>query len=353
MPTDDYYRLIGVPADADRNEIRDAYRARRAELGDDEAGRANAARLNRAWNVLSDPAQRERYDDQLATARADGDEIVVPEIVDAATTNGSGKRTRSGRNETNRRPPRQRVELLDEINGVPLASTRDRMFALVIDGFLCVLILALLSGVAQVFPGFAFQMLAKNQHPAVVAKVNDLTDQLNATQRRIDDVSAQRKKAPDNKTADRKNCTGKPGETTGTSAQALLCQQVVLQKKYDAIKKQISSEQKKLTGVLVVSLIASFVVLMLVFAVPTALTGRTPGKAIRKIRMVRESDTGPVGWGTALRHYGLLFSFLLVAGMFLGPIGFVIVAFGVTSFYRNPKRQGWDNRISHTVVIAQ
>ena len=43
-----------ISPDADRNTIREAYRARRAELGDDENGRAQAARLNRAWNVLSD-----------------------------------------------------------------------------------------------------------------------------------------------------------------------------------------------------------------------------------------------------------------------------------------------------------
>src|SRR5947207_2608921 len=73
MPVDDYYSLIGVSPDADRDTIRDAYRSRRSELDDSEQGRTSAAQLNRAWNVLSDGAQRARYDDQLAAARADED----------------------------------------------------------------------------------------------------------------------------------------------------------------------------------------------------------------------------------------------------------------------------------------
>ena len=56
MPVDDYYSLIGVSPDADRDTIRDAYRARRSELDDSEQGRSSAAKLNRAWNVLSDSA---------------------------------------------------------------------------------------------------------------------------------------------------------------------------------------------------------------------------------------------------------------------------------------------------------
>src|SRR4051812_23645769 len=94
MSNDDYYSLIGVSPDADRETIREAYRSRRAGLTDDDSGRAEAARLNRAWNVLSDTTQRERYDDQLASARADG-ETVVPDAIDSP--NGSGRSTRAGR----------------------------------------------------------------------------------------------------------------------------------------------------------------------------------------------------------------------------------------------------------------
>ncbi len=73
---DDYYRILDVAPDAPREEIRESYKARRAELedsGTDEA-RADVARINRAWNVLSDPTQRESYDSRLAVARADDEE---------------------------------------------------------------------------------------------------------------------------------------------------------------------------------------------------------------------------------------------------------------------------------------
>jgi len=44
----------------------------------------------------------------------------------------------------------------------------------------------------------------------------------------------------------------------------------------------------------------------------------------------------------------------IVASFGLGgfaQIAWIIAIFGVSSFTRNPKRQGWDNRISHTVVV--
>src|SRR5262245_40203630 len=131
MPVDDYYSLIGVSADADRDTIRDAYRARRSELDDSEQGRASAAMLNRAWNVLSDSSQRARYDDQLAEAKAD-DDVIIPELVGAtrASSNGRGGATRPpprGRGAQARgdRPTRQPIVQETEINGVPLASNRD------------------------------------------------------------------------------------------------------------------------------------------------------------------------------------------------------------------------------------
>lgn len=82
-----HYELLGVEPDASKEEIRAAYRDRLEELrGKAEKGRsdqardgarAETARLNAAWQVLSDPFQRQRYDAGLADASgtaADEDE---------------------------------------------------------------------------------------------------------------------------------------------------------------------------------------------------------------------------------------------------------------------------------------
>lgn len=76
-----HYETIGVEPDTPRDEIRDAYRARVAELDaaiaepkrrDRQALREEKARLNEAWTVLADPYQRGRYDRNLAEeTRAD------------------------------------------------------------------------------------------------------------------------------------------------------------------------------------------------------------------------------------------------------------------------------------------
>src|SRR5262245_60292795 len=56
----DHYELLGVESDATKDEIKAAYRT---EVQD--ADKSRKAQLNRAWNVLSDPVQRQRYDEQL------------------------------------------------------------------------------------------------------------------------------------------------------------------------------------------------------------------------------------------------------------------------------------------------
>src|SRR5262249_51511246 len=76
MSSDDYYDLVGVEADAPVADIRAAYRERKAEVSDrdDDDAKADAAALNKAWNVLSDPYQRGRYDEQLAAGDDDDDD---------------------------------------------------------------------------------------------------------------------------------------------------------------------------------------------------------------------------------------------------------------------------------------
>ena len=82
---DDFYALLGVDSDAPTGDIRSAYRDKKAALGD-QGDKTATARLNKAWNVLSDPYQRGRYDEQRMRAAGgdgDGDGVEV-------STNGSG-----------------------------------------------------------------------------------------------------------------------------------------------------------------------------------------------------------------------------------------------------------------------
>jgi len=49
-----------------------------------------------------------------------------------------------------------------------------------------------------------------------------------------------------------------------------------------------------------------------------------------------------------------VFGFIVLAGVFLGQLAqlaWIVAIFGVTSFSRNPKRQGWHDRAAHTVVV--
>ena len=65
----DYYRVLHVSDDAPLEVIRSSYRTlmktlgAHPDLGGDEAG---ARALNEAWEVLSDPAERKRYDARRA-----------------------------------------------------------------------------------------------------------------------------------------------------------------------------------------------------------------------------------------------------------------------------------------------
>ncbi|MGW5370265.1 DnaJ C-terminal domain-containing protein [Streptomyces sp. NPDC004009] len=62
----DFYEVLGVPRDADRDEIQRAYRklARRyhPDVNKDPAAEERFKEVNEAFSVLSDPGQRARYD---------------------------------------------------------------------------------------------------------------------------------------------------------------------------------------------------------------------------------------------------------------------------------------------------
>lgn len=337
MPTDDYYALIGVSPDADRDTIREAYRARRAELTDDESGRTRAAQLNRAWNVLSDTTQRERYDAQLAAARED-DDVVVPEIVSGngsssgrPLTRGEQRRERYRAQADARANARSAMTQVTEVNGVPLASNRDRIQALVVDAFICFLLLVVGAGIVAT-------KLADSQKPEVKRAIDKLTKDQDTTQKQINALSSQKGKVADKNSAQYKT---------------LAEQQKAAETHWDDDQKKIDSQSKKLNGINFAALAGAGVLTFLIFTIPTALTGQSPGKKLRKIKLVKDDGVTPVGWKTAAIHYGAVIGFVVVTGAFgaIAQIAWIVAIWGVSSFARSPRRQGWDNRISKTVVV--
>src|ERR1700760_2645620 len=73
----DYYEVLGVPRDADQDAIRRAYRklARQyhPDLNSDTDAEDRFKELGEAYEVLSDPEKRERYDRLGANWRAGQD----------------------------------------------------------------------------------------------------------------------------------------------------------------------------------------------------------------------------------------------------------------------------------------
>lgn len=61
---DDYYAVLGVSPSAEPDAIRRAFRVRVMQCHPDRGGtHAEMVRVNEAWQVLSDPTSRQRYDE--------------------------------------------------------------------------------------------------------------------------------------------------------------------------------------------------------------------------------------------------------------------------------------------------
>lgn len=143
--SDNHYEILGADEDASRDEIRAAYRERVGELdpdtwtGDAADRRTQASAVNRAWNVLSDPFQKERYDDQLGAGDVD-----LTDDDEGDGDDGDGELPARG----SRRPARGRGgrdRPTATPTGQPLAAMRARINALSVDVLVILVILVGLS----------------------------------------------------------------------------------------------------------------------------------------------------------------------------------------------------------------
>src|SRR5262249_18192322 len=159
--SDDYYEPPGVDEGAPTADIRSAYRDKKSAL-DAKGDKTEIARINKAWNVLSDPYQRGRYDQQRAdtTDTGEGDdgelEAVGAGAVTSAGTTKAVKASGNGAAEGDQPPPRRRLfeprprgdrpvpqPTIEVPAGRSLAQQRPRIMAMVID--VAVMIAILLS----------------------------------------------------------------------------------------------------------------------------------------------------------------------------------------------------------------
>ncbi len=341
---EDYYKLLGVQPDDARDAIRDAYRAKKAEFDEQgtDAARSHASRLNRAWNVLSDDLQRSRYDDQLADAKAEGTVEETPdfEVVAEAPTRGRGR----GRND---RPARQPIPQETEINGVALASNKDRGFAFAIDAFI---LFALLIIAFQQLPTAA-EALVRDDWKAYDAQVEvarDLEEPLSDAEDAFDEAKDELRDAESDDA---------PAEDIDSLQKARDEAEDKRDDAKDAYDAEVEKANKLFDKVVPIQrllMVGWTVVALLLTVVPSALGGQTLGKRLRRIRLMSESGAA-ASWRESLLHFGVPIGTMGISGIFapaLIQIVGLVWMFGVTSFARNPRRQGWHDRLAKTVVAA-
>ena len=324
---DDYYTLLGVEPDAATDQIRTAYRDRKATIDtSSESGKVDAAKLNKAWNVLSDPYQRGRYDEQRTHGSDDDD---VEEI--EASTNGRRKPARAA---SNPRPARKGRELgtptITPPPGTHFPVPKQRVIAMSID-------LLVLLGL--------FIVAAYVVAPAIANATNKATvDRIDVLRKQVDD---------DAKVRDDANKALSNAKKTNNQDAISKAQQDAdaAKAKYDADNKEFTKESNKLQPIFYSVIGGLFLVGFLYLVVPTIATGRTLGKRTQHLRVLRDDGT-PLRAGDAIKRYGTLILVTFALFFVVGPLAAAIVLVGVIGWMRNANMQGIHDRFAHTMVVA-
>jgi len=372
-----YYDALGAEPDASREQLRAAYRERIADLEAARGGknvnetqlqqnRQETARVRAAWNVLSDPFQRKRYDEQIGASETngsgsggrgsggDGEVELVDDESPGSEVQLSGWRkflappppkpkpsAGNGKTPPPRRPAREPTIPMPA--GMRLAEPRVRGMALLFD--FSVLLLLFLT--VQLFvPG-----LVNSDFSHINDQISTLKDKRDKANTNADNASSKADAATAKAKAAEKN-----GDTTTADQQnAIATKQKQIEKDQRAIAnkddKQVTKLQKKLSGPVLVAMIV-FAVASLLYLVPvTAKTGKTIGMRRRAIHVVRV-DGSPVGWWASLARFAvpvlLTVALYPVLGQLSGLIGLGVVLWG----YRDPNGQGIHDKLARTLVVA-
>jgi len=383
----DHYEELGVEPTASKDDIREAHRARLADLeaarerkgvteAQLQANREEAARVRGAWNVLSDPMQRQRYDQQLMDERA-GEAVASSdvEIVDdaAAAPQPTGWRkllgpppakpaaagaaaagTSGAKGAANRKPqppanPNRPAPTVELPAGMAIAETRSRGMALLFDLAICMIVY---TAVMFLVPG-----LVKSGYTDIVDQSQKITDVKNSQQSVIDAQKSlnEAKSASDKKSAQSDLTSAqkdlKSAEKSARDAKATdkqLATNLSGKQRVDALDK----ESKKLSdSVKTATLVATgtVVVIVLLYLVPlTAMKGWTMGMRNRRIRVVRV-DGSKCGWYAAFTRFAIPVLIAVALSIPVGPVvGLGLVLWG----YRDKNGQGVHDKLARTLVVT-
>jgi curved DNA-binding protein CbpA len=334
---DDYYTLLGVDPDAPTEDIRTAYREKKAALTtkNSDAGKADAARLNKAWNVLSDPYQRGRYDEQRSKPDDNGDGGDGDEDGAVTATRRPAERPRG---QTPRRSARELPPPTIELPvGTSWPDTKRRITAMVID--LTVLLVLFIGS------QFTAQAIAHSSHKATVDRINALRDDID---------NAHKQTTTLNKRSDAAASKAKASHTTSDqqAANQAKAAATAAKKHETRLTDEYNSEQDKLKPLYNTTIGLFFLVGLLYLVVPSGISGRTMGKRIQHLKVLRQ-DGSKLRWADALIRYGILGLATYGLSFFLGPLSALLVLVAVTTWMRNPNRQGLHDRLAKTIVVAE
>jgi curved DNA-binding protein CbpA len=348
MAIDDYYELLDVAPDSDRENIRVAYRAKRDALQAQDGARTRAqiAELNRAWNVLSDPIQRERYDERLAEHRESGDDDGDEDDYEADDDDERPVPVTRAQHRAEARRKRgvaQPTIVLPD--GLTMAPIRRRLQALSFD----LLVLFALLLVAY----FTGLKLIDNHFPGERKRGDDLvTQQTNATKTLNNDkkkVSAADKAIA---AAKLKKNTAAEAKATAQAAAARAAQAKDTKAK-DVITAKVDKINKQLSPWIELTFLTAMALMLLYLVPSTAISGQTLGKRIWKIRVVKRLDGSRPGLSTAFVRFGLplLLGIVLALPLHFQLLGFAIPVLGMIGWINKPNRQGLHDRLAKTIVV--
>ncbi len=387
----DHYELLGIDRDANKDEIRGAFQDRKSELSDGVDDREQLGRLNEAWQTLADPYQRGRYDAALdatdAVGMSEDVEIVEDELDEPPRRRGFFAPPDP---DERKRATAAAQPTIDLPAGIVLAENRSRINAMLFD--LAIVILFVLG--AQLIG----EQIVNSQYPDQTDQIavlvdevewiedeqdrrDDLADDLASTDEQVASAEAagestaelearqaellerQRDPQADESFAiaeiDARLAIADLDEAARAELEAERDFRVELlppvsdsqlETQREALVDESSDLNSELSGTRLAAL-GIGVVLGVAYLVGFGVRrGQTPGKRLRKVRVLAV-DGSRAPFGATFVRYALPAGFAVLTLQILGIFGVALAMMGVLLWMRNPNKQGLHDRAAKTIVV--